>query len=225
MTTYTAISEIKTGKCDFNRKDAKGFCVTLGKYANAILELDDTLNEINNSIANRKGMIEQNNADIAKLEEKKTIVRNATVQDLQDENTKLYADIEEYKTAKQAAQKVKNDRLKDGQALVNREMYSAYVEYIDSLDSTKLVVALANWLEQNGVEAHIETVQALVAFMGKKNSTRKQRYQRSILRTAQSYATWRDGLLRDVCDFMIQTKAITPRKFTFKVKKWEKRAK
>ena len=197
----TTTITINKGNCQFNTTSAKAFRATLAKWHNATFKIADELLAKNDRVKNYRGLITSNLALIDKLNKGEKIISDKSVKVLQSEIDawttsidKENADMTEYRNAQKS-------RIEEGEKLVDKSIYEEYVATIDT-DKTTYVNAIANFLQSNGVAPCTDTINALIASVGKKSASARQSCKSGKHNTTFSFNQWRKIFLGELCDMM-----------------------
>ena len=219
MSKYT-IETIKGGKMQMNAKSGKDFRATLAKWHNADFELAEEILRKFDRVKAIRTLIDSNADLIAKLEKGESIIGGKSVADLQNEIATWENQITSENNALAEYKKAQADRYADAHALLSKDLYNAYVDYVTN-GTVGYICALADFFEQNGLEPAIDSLNEFVAAVGKKKNSARQKIKTGNHNGAVSYVAWRDIFLGEICDVMGD--ALPLYKFTYVLK--EKREK
>lgn len=219
MSKYT-IETIKAGKMQMNAKSGKDFRATLAKWHNADFELAEEILRKSDRVKAIRTLIDSNADLIAKLEKGESIIGGKSVADLQNEIATWENQITSENNALAEYKKAQADRYADAHALLSKDLYNAYVDYVTN-GTVGYICALADFFEQNGLEPAMDSLNEFVAAVGKKKNSARQKIKTGNHNGAVSYVAWRDIFLGEICDVMGD--ALPLYKFTYVLK--EKREK
>lgn len=200
MSKYT-IETIKAGNMQFNATSAKAFRAIMSKWHDADFALADKIMFKNEDVNSYKNMIKTNERDLERLEKGEPgVLRDKSV---------IEAEIADYKSRIQKKsdelaeyRKAQSDRYEGARSLLNKDLHKAYVNYVTLGDRDTYVEALANWLDAQGLEPAMGTLDKFVAAVGKKKNSARQKIKTGQHNGAIAYQTWRDIFLGEVCDVM-----------------------
>lgn len=207
--------EIKKGNCQFNATSAKSFRTTLAKWHNATFEIADELLAKNDRVKNYRGLITSNLALIDKLNKGETIISNKSIEELQSEIDTWITSIDKENADMTEYRNTQKSRIEEGEKLIDKSIYEEYVTTIDT-DKTTYVNAIANFLQSNGVTPCTDTINTLIASVGKKSASARQSCKTGKHNTTFSFPQWRKVFLGELCDIMGD--ALPLYKFTYVLK-------
>ena len=205
MTTTTiTMDTIKKGNCQFNATSAKSFRTTLAKWHNATFKIADELLAKNDRVKALRTLIDSNTKLIDKLNNGESIISDKSVSDLQSEIDTWNASIQSENDAMAELRKAQSDRMNKAEDLVSKDLYNAYVKSIADF-STDYNLAIAQFLSDNGIEPCIDTINALIASVGKKTNSARNMCKTGKHNGTFSYNQWRKIFLGELCDMMGDT--------------------
>ena len=100
--------------------------------------------------------------------------------------------------------KAQSDRMSKAEELVSKDLYNAYVKSITDF-STDYNLAIAQFLSDNGIEPCIDTINTLIASVGKKTNSARNMCKTGKHNGVFSYNQWRKIFLGELCDMMGDT--------------------
>ena len=203
-TTTITMDTIKKGNCQFNATSAKSFRTTLAKWHNATFKIADELLAKNDRVKALRTLIDSNNALIDKLNNGESIIANKSITDLQSEIDTWNASIKSENDAIAELRKAQSDRMSKAEELVSKDLYNAYVKSITDF-STDYNLAIAQFLSDNGIEPCINTINTLIASVGKKTNSARNMCKTGKHNGTFSYNQWRKIFLGELCDIMGDT--------------------
>lgn len=160
------IITLEKGKLNFFNT-SKDFTAAVDNYANATCKIASINKTVKTSIAARQTLINEklNRAS------KETYVNQT---ELDNEINTLKAEIDTIReTASKKIAEINKTKMTIGE--VDTNMYYAYKEYKEgTLDKKEYVQAIATWFDSHGVKAHAETINTIIATIGKKKATGTQ---------------------------------------------------
>ena len=203
MTTTTTITmdTIKKGNCQFNATSAKSFRTTLAKWHNATFKIADELLAKNDRVKALRTLINSNNALIDKLNNGESIIGSKSITDLQSEIDTWEESIKSENNAMAELRKAQSDRISKAEELVSKDLYNAYAKSITDF-STDYNLAIAQFLADNGIEPCIDTINTLIASVGKKTNSARNMCKTGKHNGTFSYNQWRKIFLGELCDMM-----------------------
>lgn len=205
MTNTTITMEsIKKGNCQFNATSAKSFRTTLAKWHNATFKIADELLAKNDRVKALRTLIDSNSKLIDKLNNGESIIGNKSVSDLQSEIDTWNASIQSENDAMAELRKAQSDRMRKAEDLVSKDLYNAYVKSIADF-STDYNLAIAQFLADNGIEPCIDTINTLIASVGKKTNSARNMCKTGKHNGVFAYNQWRKIFLGELCDLMGDT--------------------
>lgn len=219
-TTNITMDTIKKGNCQFNATSAKSFRTTLAKWHNATFKIADELLAKNDRVKALRTLIDSNTKLIDKLNNGESIIGNKSVSDLQSEIDAWEKSIKSENDAMAELRKAQSDRMSKAEELVSKDLYNAYVKSITDF-SQDYNLAIAQFLSDNGIEPCIDTINTLIASVGKKTNSARNMCKTGKHNGTFSYQQWRKIFLGELCDMMGDTLPIY--KFAYVLK--DKRAK
>ena len=205
MTNTTITMEsIKKGNCQFNATSAKSFRTTLAKWHNATFKIADELLAKNDRVKALRTLIDSNSKLIDKLNNGESIIGNKSVSDLQSEIDAWEKSIKSENDAMTELRKAQSDRMSKAEELVSKDLYNAYVKSIADF-STDYNLAIAQFLADNGIEPCIDTINTLIASVGKKTNSARNMCKTGKHNGVFAYNQWRKIFLGELCDLMGDT--------------------
>ena len=123
----TNTTTIKTGKSQFNAKEAKNFRSVMAKYYDARHALNDETLLRNNRIKSLKSVIDVDSAQIAKIESGETVT-GRTLEEIQTEISEFNSKIKTEKSNFETLATAQKKRLMDAEELATTALYNAYKE-------------------------------------------------------------------------------------------------
>lgn len=203
-TTTITMESIKKGNCQFNATSAKSFRTTLAKWHNATFKIADELLAKNDRVKALRTLIDSNNKLIDKLNNGESIIAQKSVSDLQSEIDTWDASIQSENNAMEELRKAQSDRMSKAEELVSKELYNAYVESVNATTDA-YTLAIAQFLANNGIEPCIDTINTLIASVGKKINSARNMCKTGKHNGVFSYNQWRKIFLGELCDMMGDT--------------------
>ena len=203
-TTTITMDTIKKGNCQFNATSAKSFRTTLAKWHNATFKIADELLAKNDRVKALRTLIDSNSKLIDKLNNGESIIGSKSVADLQSEIDTWNASIQSENDAMAELRKAQSDRLSKAEELVSKDLYNAYAKSIVDF-STDYNLAIAQFLADNGIEPCIDTINTLIASVGKKTNSARNMCKTGKHNGTFSYNQWRKIFLGELCDMMGDT--------------------
>ena len=203
-TTIITIDTIKKGNCQFNATSAKSFRTTLAKWHNATFKIADELLAKNDRVKALRTLIDSNSKLIDKLNNGETIVSKKSVTDLQSEIDTWNASIQSENDAMAELRKAQSDRMSKAEDLVSKDLYNAYVESVNATTDV-YILAIAQFLSDNGIEPCIDTINTLIASVGKKTNSARNMCKTGKHNGVFAYNQWRKIFLGELCDIMSDT--------------------
>ena len=202
MTTTTiTMDTIKKGNCQFNATSAKSFRTTLAKWHNATFKIAEELLAKNDRVKALRTLIASNNALIVKLNNGESIIGDKSLADLQSEIDAWEESIKSENDAMAELRKAQSDRLSKAESMISKDLYNAYVKSITDF-STDYNIAIAQFLADNGIEPCIDTINALIASVGKKTNSARNMCKTGKHNGVFAYNQWRKIFLGELCDMM-----------------------
>lgn len=222
MSKYTTIETIKAGKMQFNATSAKAFRTTMSKWHDADFDLAQKIMEKSDRVKNIRGMMDNDKSDLEKLAKgERGVLREKHV--IEAELVSFEAQIKSENDALAEYRKAQADRYEGAHKLLSKDLHKAYVDYVTLGNRDGYVVALANFLDDNGLEPAMDTLNMFVAAVGKKKNSARQKIKTGNHNGAVSYNAWRDIFLGEVCDVMGD--ALPLYKFTYVLREERKNKK
>ena len=200
-TTTITMDTIKKGNCQFNATSAKAFRATLAKWHNATFKIADELLAKNDRVKALRTLIDSNNALIDKLNNGESIIGDKSLADLQSEIDTWEKSIQSENDAMAELRKAQSDRMSKAEDLVSKDLYNAYVESVNATTDT-YTLAIAQFLPDNGHEACIDTINTLIASVGKKTNSARNMCKTGKHNGVFAYNQWRKIFLGELCDMM-----------------------
>ena len=202
--TTITMDTIKKGNCQFNTTSAKSFRTTLAKWHNATFKIADELLAKNDRVKALRTLIDSNTKLIDKLNNGESIISDKSVSDLQSEIDTWNQSIQSENDAMAELRKAQSDRMSKAEELVSKDLYNAYVKSIVDC-STDYNLAIAQFLADNGIEPCIDTINALIASVGKKTNSARNMCKTGKHNGTFSFNQWRKIFLGELCDMMGDT--------------------
>ena len=203
-TTTITMESIKKGNCQFNATSAKSFRTTLAKWHNATFKIADELLAKNDRVKALRTLIDSNSKLIDKLNNGESIIGDKSLSDLQSEIDTWNASIQSENDAMTELRKAQSDRMSKAEELVSKDLYNAYVKSITDF-STDYNLAIAQFLADNGIEPCIDTINTLIASVGKKTNSARNMCKTGKHNGVFSYQQCRKIFLGELCDMMGDT--------------------
>lgn len=203
-TTTITMESIKKGNCQFNATSAKSFRTTLAKWHNATFKIADELLAKNDRVKALRTLIDSNTKLIESLNNGESIIGHKSITDLQSEIDTWNASIQSENDAMVELRKAQSDRLSKAEDLVSKDLYNAYVKSIADF-STDYNLAIAQFLSDNGIEPCADTINTLIASVGKKTNSARNMCKTGKHNGTFSYNQWRKIFLGELCDMMGDT--------------------
>ena len=202
MTNTTITMEsIKKGNCQFNATSAKAFRATLAKWHNATFKIADELLAKNDRVKALRTLIDSNNTLIDKLNNGESIISSKSITDLQSEIDAWEESIKSENDAMAELRKAQSDRMSKAEDLISKDLYNAYVESVNATTDA-YTLAIAQFLADNGIEPCIDTINALIASVGKKTNSARNMCKTGKHNGVFAYQQWRKIFLGELCDLM-----------------------
>ena len=203
-TTTITMDTIKKGNCQFNVTSAKSFRTTLAKWHNATFKIADELLAKNDRVKALRTLINSNNALIDKLNNGESIIGSKSITDLQSEIDTWEESIQSENNAMAELRKAQSDRLSKAESMVSKDLYNAYVESVNATTDA-YTLAIAQFLSDNGIEPCIDTINTLIASVGKKTNSARNMCKTGKHNGTFSFNQWRKIFLGELCDIMGDT--------------------
>ena len=200
-TTTITMESIKKGNCQFNATSAKSFRATLAKWHNATFKIADELLAKNDRVKALRTLIDSNNALIDKLNNGESIIGDKSLAELQSEIDTWNASIQSENDAMAELRKAQSDRMSKAEELVSKDLYNAYVESVNATTDA-YTLAIAQFLANNGIEPCIDTINTLIASVGKKTNSARNMCKTGKHNGVFAYNQWRKIFLGELCDMM-----------------------
>ena len=195
---------IKKGNCQFNATSAKSFRTTLAKWHNATFKIADELLAKNDRVKALRTLIDSNSKLIDKLNNGESIIVSKSLSELQSEIDTWNASIQSENDAMTELRKAQSDRMSKAEELISKDLYNAYVESINAT-TDDYTLAIAQFLSDNGIEPCIDTINTLIASVGKKTNSARNMCKTGKHNGVFSYNQWRKIFLGELCDMMGDT--------------------
>ena len=199
--TTITMDTIKKGNCQFNATSAKSFRTTLAKWHNATFKIADELLAKNDRVKALRTLIDSNSKLIDKLNNGESIIVSKSLSELQSEIDTWNASIQSENDAMAELRKAQSDRMSKAEDLVSKDLYNAYVESINATTDV-YTLAIAQFLSDNGIEPCIDTINTLIASVGKKTNSARNMCKTGKHNGVFSYNQWRKIFLGELCDMM-----------------------
>ena len=201
MTTTITMDNIKKGNCQFNATSAKSFRTILAKWHNATFKIADELLAKNDRVKALRTLIDSNSKLIDKLNNGESIIVSKSLSELQSEIDTWNASIQSENDAMAELRKAQSDRMSKAEDLVSKDLYNAYVESVNATTDA-YTLAIAQFLSDNGIEPCIDTINTLIASVGKKTNSARNMCKTGKHNGVFSYNQWRKIFLGELCDMM-----------------------
>ena len=202
--TTITMDTIKKGNCQFNATSAKSFRTTLAKWHNATFKIADELLAKNDRVKALRTLIDSNSKLIDKLNNGESIIVSKSLSELKSEIDTWNASIQSENDAMAELRKAQSDRMSKAEDLVSKDLYNAYVESINATTDV-YTLAIAQFLSDNGIEPCIDTINTLIASVGKKTNSARNMCKTGKHNGVFSYNQWRKIFLGELCDMMGDT--------------------
>ena len=203
-TTTITMESIKKGNCQFNATSAKSFRTTLAKWHNATFKIADELLAKNDRVKALRTLIDSNTKLIDKLNNGESIIVSKSLSELQSEIDTWNASIQSENDAMAELRKAQSDRMSKAEDLVSKDLYNAYVESVNATTDV-YTLAIAQFLSDNGIEPCIDTINTLIASVGKKTNSARNMCKTGKHNGVFAYQQWRKIFLGELCDLMGDT--------------------
>ena len=203
-TTTITMESIKKGNCQFNATSAKSFRTTLAKWHNATFKIADELLAKNDRVKALRTLIDSNTKLIDKINNGETVIGNKSASDLQSEIDTWNASIKSENDAMAELRKAQSDRMSKAEDLLTKDLSNAYVKSLAAF-STDYHLPIAQFLADNGIEPCIDTINTLIASVGKKTNSARNMCKTGKHNGVFSYNQWRKIFLGELCDIMGDT--------------------
>lgn len=223
MSKYTTIGAIKSGKMQYNVKDARDFRATMAKWHNADFELAEEILRKSDRVKALRTLISSNNDLIEKLNKGESIIGNKTLDELKSEIATWESQIVDENKALAEYKKAQSERYADAHALLGKDLWNAYKDFVADRHEKRdaYVLALANFFAENGLEPAMASIDEFVAAVGKKKNSARQKVKTGKHNGEFNFNTWRDTFLGEICDVMGD--ALPLYKFTYVLKENRKK--
>lgn len=163
--TNTEIT-LEKGKLNFFSTD-KSFTESIDNYANAACKIACINKTVKTSTSARRTLIEEKLARASKETYVNQTSLDAEVKALNDEIDAIHA------LATDKIAKINKSKMTIGD--IDTNLYYAYREYKEgNLDKKEYVRAMGEWFIAHNVKAHIETINSIIADIGKKKASGTQ---------------------------------------------------
>ena len=202
--TTITMDTIKKGNCQFNATSAKSFRTTLAKWHNATFKIADELLAKNDRVKALRTLIDSNSKLIDKLNNGESIISDKSVSDLQSEIDTWNESIQSENDAMAELRKAQSDRMSKAEELVPKTLYELYVTCMDT-EKDEYILGIAMFLSANGIEPCIDTINTLIASVGKKTNSARNMCKTGKHNGTFSYNQWRKIFLGELCDMMGDT--------------------
>lgn len=166
--TYKKTIEItlEKGKLNFFTTD-KRFTEAVDNYANCTCKIACINKVVKASVAARRTLIDEKVARASKESYVNQTALDAEVKALNDEIYAIHA------LATDKIAKINKSKMTIGE--VDTNLYYAYREYKEgTLDKKEYIHAMAEWFLDHNVKPHVETINAIIADIGKKKASGTQ---------------------------------------------------
>ena len=202
--TTITMDTIKKGNCQFNATSAKSFRTTLAKWHNATFKIADELLAKNDRVKALRTLIDSNSKLIDKLNNGESIIVSKSLSELQSDIYIWYSFIYSVNVGMEELSKAQADRMSKAEDLVSKDLYNAYVESVNATTDA-YTLAIAQFLSDNGIEPCIDTINTLIASVGKKTNSARNMCKTGKHNGVFSYNQWRKIFLGELCDIMGDT--------------------
>lgn len=163
--TNTEIT-LEKGKLNFFAT-SKDFTTAVDNYANATCKIACINKTVKTSTSARRTLIDEKIARASKETYVNQTALDAEIKALNDEINAIHNLASDKIAEINKSKMVIND--------IDNNMYYAYKEYKEgTLDKKEYVRAVAEWFISHGVKAHIETINTIIADIGKKKASGTQ---------------------------------------------------
>lgn len=163
--TNTEIT-LEKGKLNFFTT-SKDFTTAVDNYANATCKIACINKTVKTSTSARRTLIDEKLARASKETYVNQTALDAEIKALNDEIDAIHS------LASNKIAEINKTKMTIGD--VDANMYYAYKEYKEGiLDKKEYVRAVAEWFISHGVKAHIETINTIIADIGKKKASGTQ---------------------------------------------------
>lgn len=157
---------IEKGKLNFFTT-SKDFTTAVDNYANATCKVACINKAVKSSTSARRTLIEEKLARASKEAYINQTSLDAEIKNLNDEIEAIHA------LASSKIAEINKTKMTIGE--VDNNTYYAYKGYKEgTLDKREYVRAVAEWFIEHGVKAHIETINSIIADIGKKKASGTQ---------------------------------------------------
>lgn len=167
--TYTKTNTeitIEKGKINFF-STSKSFTEAVDNYANGVCKVACINKAVKASVAARRTLIEEKLTRASKETFVNQTALDAEVKALNDEINAIHA------LAIDKIAKINKSKMTIGD--IDTNLYYAYKGYKEgTLDKKEYIRAVAEWFIEHGVKAHIETINSIIADIGKKKASGTQ---------------------------------------------------
>lgn len=167
--TYTKTNTTVTlekGKINFF-STSKSFTEAVDNYANGVCKVACINKAVKASVAARRTLIEEKLTRASKETFVNQTALDAEVKALNDEIYAIHA------LATDKIVKINKSKMTIGE--VDTNLYYAYREYKEgTLDKKEYIHAMAEWFLDHNVKPHVETINAIIADIGKKKASGTQ---------------------------------------------------
>lgn len=188
---------INDGNCQFNATSAKAFRTTLAKWHNADFDIANAVLEKSDRVSALRKLIDTNKGLIEKLNNGQYVIGAKTVSDYESENADFQSKIDAENDAIAEYRSAQVSRLEGGEKLVTSELHKAYLK-----GGADYELAVAHFLNDNGVAPCQETIDRLIAAVGKKSASARQKCKTGKHNAMFGCAQWRKIFLGELCDIM-----------------------
>ena len=199
--TTITMDTIKKGNCQFNATSAKSFRTTLAKWHNATFKIADELLAKNDRVKALRTLIDSNTKLIDKLNNGESIISNKSITDLQSEIDTWNESIKSENDAMAELRKAQSDRMSKAEELVPKTLYELYAACMDT-EKDEYILGIAMFLSANGIEPCIDTINTLIASVGKKTNSARNMCKTGKHNGTFSFNQWRKIFLGELCDMM-----------------------
>lgn len=163
--TNTEIT-LEKGKLNFFTT-SKDFTTAVDNYANATCKIACINKTVKTSTSARRTLIDEKLARASKETYVNQTALDAEIKALNDEIDAIHS------LASDKIAEINKTKMTIGD--VDANMYYAYKEYKEgTLDKKEYVRAIAEWFIAHNVKAHVETINAIIADIGKKKASGSQ---------------------------------------------------
>lgn len=212
----TTIEQIKGGNCQFNATTAKKFRAAIAKWHNAKFDISDLILKKNDRVKALETLVNSNLELIKDIEDGKKPLTKKTVEELKAEIDDWNNTIQSENDAAAEYRKAQSDRLEAGESLISKDLYKEYVAFVENGTSDNYTLAIANFLDDNGITPCKDTIERLIIAIGKRGNSDRNACRTGKHNGNQTFQSWRKLFLGELCDLMGD--ALPLYKFTYVLK-------